>query len=204
MTTTPSIAIELRTRRMASTAAPSAAFLSPRPIQRPAASAAASVTRASSIARLRSGGCGVSMQAPGAVGDLTGAIVPVGDLSSPAGREIGRHRSTTKGALVRLAGKVALVTGAASGIGEACVARFVAEGARVVGIDVAAPSRPLDVDGDDAVAFATVRRARRGRGARRRRRGRAGARAHRRGRERGRRRGRRPGAPASSRASGTA
>jgi NAD(P)-dependent dehydrogenase (short-subunit alcohol dehydrogenase family) len=56
---------------------------------------------------------------------------------------------------VRLAGKVALVTGAASGIGEACVTRFVAEGARVVGIDVAVPSRPLDVTDTDAVAFAT-------------------------------------------------
>ena len=34
-----------------------------------------------------------------------------------------------------LDGKVALVTGAASGIGLACVARFVHEGARVVGVD---------------------------------------------------------------------
>jgi NAD(P)-dependent dehydrogenase (short-subunit alcohol dehydrogenase family) len=36
-----------------------------------------------------------------------------------------------------LAGKVALVTGAASGIGAACAARFAAEGARVVGMDLA-------------------------------------------------------------------
>ena len=43
------------TARMAETAAPSAPFLSPRPTQREAASAAASVTRTSSIARLRSG-----------------------------------------------------------------------------------------------------------------------------------------------------
>jgi NAD(P)-dependent dehydrogenase (short-subunit alcohol dehydrogenase family) len=35
----------------------------------------------------------------------------------------------------RLAGKAALVTGAASGIGAACAARFAAEGARVVGLD---------------------------------------------------------------------
>ena len=41
--------------RMASTAAPSPPFLSPRPTQRPAAMAAASVTRTSSRARLRSG-----------------------------------------------------------------------------------------------------------------------------------------------------
>src|SRR4051812_38623448 len=40
---------------MASTAAPSPPFLSPRPTQRPAAMAAASVTRTSSMARLRSG-----------------------------------------------------------------------------------------------------------------------------------------------------
>jgi NAD(P)-dependent dehydrogenase (short-subunit alcohol dehydrogenase family) len=55
---------------------------------------------------------------------------------------------------VRLAGKVALVTGAASGIGEACVARFVTEGAKVVGIDVASPTRPIDVADDDGVSFA--------------------------------------------------
>ena len=41
--------------RIASTAAPSPPFLSPRPTHRPAAIAAASVTRTSSIARLRSG-----------------------------------------------------------------------------------------------------------------------------------------------------
>src|SRR6187549_3734344 len=43
--------------RIALTATPSASFLSPRPTQRPAAMAAASVTRTSSRARLRSG-CG--------------------------------------------------------------------------------------------------------------------------------------------------
>lgn len=36
----------------------------------------------------------------------------------------------------RLAGEVALVTGAASGIGDACVRRFTDEGAIVVGLDV--------------------------------------------------------------------
>jgi NAD(P)-dependent dehydrogenase (short-subunit alcohol dehydrogenase family) len=36
----------------------------------------------------------------------------------------------------RLAGKVALVTGAASGIGAACVARFAQEGARIAGFDL--------------------------------------------------------------------
>ena len=39
----------------------------------------------------------------------------------------------------RLEGKVALVTGAASGIGAASAARFMAEGARVAGIDVQKP-----------------------------------------------------------------
>jgi NAD(P)-dependent dehydrogenase (short-subunit alcohol dehydrogenase family) len=37
----------------------------------------------------------------------------------------------------RLADKVALVTGAVSGIGAACAARFTAEGARVLGMDLA-------------------------------------------------------------------
>src|SRR5437763_1760640 len=57
MTTIPSMSMELSMTRIAATAAPSAPFLSPRPIHRPAASAAASVTRTSSIARLRSGAC---------------------------------------------------------------------------------------------------------------------------------------------------
>ena len=74
-------------------------------------------------------------------------------LSTP-GLDIGRQWLRHQGVHVRLAGKVALVTGAASGIGEACVARFVADGARVVGIDIAAPSRPLEVAEADAASFA--------------------------------------------------
>ena len=58
MITMPSIGTLGSTVRMAATAAPSAPFLSPRPIQRAAAIAAASVTRTSSMARLRSGVCG--------------------------------------------------------------------------------------------------------------------------------------------------
>src|SRR5262249_61587181 len=50
--------------RIASTAAPSAAFLSPRPIHLPAASAAASVPRTNSIARLRSGAWALSSMTP--------------------------------------------------------------------------------------------------------------------------------------------
>src|SRR5262245_26566451 len=55
ITTTPSIETVSIISRIASTAAWSAATLSPRPTQRPAARAAASVTRTSSSARLRSG-----------------------------------------------------------------------------------------------------------------------------------------------------
>jgi NAD(P)-dependent dehydrogenase (short-subunit alcohol dehydrogenase family) len=55
---------------------------------------------------------------------------------------------------MRLDGKVALVTGAASGIGAACVARFVQEGASVVGVDLDPPTTPLDLGDADAVEFA--------------------------------------------------
>src|SRR4051794_4860402 len=55
MTTTPFMLTVPIKARMASTAAPSPPFLSPRPTHRPAAIAAASVTRTSSRARLRSG-----------------------------------------------------------------------------------------------------------------------------------------------------
>src|SRR5581483_5807081 len=57
MTTTPRMATLSRTYRIASTAALSAASLSPRPIQRAAAIAPASVTRTSSNTMFRSGAC---------------------------------------------------------------------------------------------------------------------------------------------------
>jgi NAD(P)-dependent dehydrogenase (short-subunit alcohol dehydrogenase family) len=48
-----------------------------------------------------------------------------------------------------------MVTGAASGIGLACVARFAAEGARVVGVDVTEPHADLELPPHAAdVAFA--------------------------------------------------
>src|SRR6478609_4908187 len=60
MTTVPFMPIEEIITRIALTATPSAPFLSPRPTQRPAAIAAASVTRTSSRARLRSGDVGAT------------------------------------------------------------------------------------------------------------------------------------------------
>src|SRR5215218_7378728 len=93
MTTTPSIRTLSSIRRMASTAAPSAFSFSPSPTQRAAASAPYSVTRTSSMARLRSGlGGAVSDKAPGNLhhaGRLGG--VGVQRLSERAGRHEDRR-----------------------------------------------------------------------------------------------------------------
>lgn len=55
-----------------------------------------------------------------------------------------------------LDGAVVLVTGAASGIGQACVERCLTEGARVVGLDVQAPRAPLQVQSGVEAAFETL------------------------------------------------
>ncbi len=56
-----------------------------------------------------------------------------------------------------LDGQVILVTGASSGIGEACVERFLNEGATVVGADIAPPRRELNLGaGVEAAAFSEL------------------------------------------------
>src|SRR3954447_13178773 len=70
-TTTPRMLTVPMSARMASTAAPSPPFLSPRPTQRPAAIAAASVTRTSSGGRL-GWGAGRSVRKPRFVGEPSG------------------------------------------------------------------------------------------------------------------------------------
>ena len=57
----------------------------------------------------------------------------------------------------RLDGRVALVTGAASGIGAACVSRFRSEGATVVTLDLAGEvDHTVDVTDEDAVQSAVA------------------------------------------------
>src|ERR671916_1927312 len=86
ITTMPSIATVSSRMRMASTAAPSAPSLSPRPIQRAQARAAYSVVRTSSIARLRSGPPRASMRRT--LYDAWGlARVAVDGLAQVAGHE---------------------------------------------------------------------------------------------------------------------
>ncbi len=81
--------------------------------------------------------------------NLTGLFVTLlGVVSAPVGVQCARLMG-------RLDGKVALVTGAASGIGLACVTRFAAEGAHVIGVDVTEPQHALVLPaGASEVAFA--------------------------------------------------
>src|SRR3954454_7503347 len=89
MTTTPFIDTVETSWRMALTAAPSAPFLSPRPTQRPAAMAAASVTRTSSSARLRSGRSPPTRSDPGTLESDMEAIVATSPLQQND-RDLGR------------------------------------------------------------------------------------------------------------------
>src|SRR5882672_4989267 len=68
-------------------------------------------------------------------------------LAYPARRGIESQEVANMG---RLAGRVAVITGAASGIGAACARRFAAEGAAIAGLDV---QKPVD-DGWDRVTAA--------------------------------------------------
>ncbi|HSS10102.1 MAG TPA: SDR family NAD(P)-dependent oxidoreductase, partial [Acidimicrobiales bacterium] len=56
----------------------------------------------------------------------------------------------------RLSGKVALITGAASGLGAACAERFRGEGAFVVGLDLAGSDISADVRDEAQVAAAVA------------------------------------------------
>src|SRR5690349_18689094 len=87
MTTTPFIDTVETSCRMALTAAASAPFLSPRPTHRPAAMAAASVTRTSSRARLRSGCSAPTRNEPGTPAwDMTGSYPQSENDQSDLGR----------------------------------------------------------------------------------------------------------------------
>src|SRR5690242_18377588 len=88
MTTTPSIWTVSSIARIASTAAWSAASLSPRPTQRPAPSAPASVTRQSSSARLRSGRAPLLMRE---------SLHPLGRLDADQVQRAGDHDARRRG-----------------------------------------------------------------------------------------------------------
>jgi NAD(P)-dependent dehydrogenase (short-subunit alcohol dehydrogenase family) len=61
--------------------------------------------------------------------------------------------------MARLKGRVAVITGAASGIGAACARRFADEGAVIAGLDV---QKPVDDGWDRVVARRPSRRSARG------------------------------------------
>src|SRR3954467_6209667 len=83
--------------RIALTATPSAPFLSPRPTQRPAAMAAASVTRTSSRAGVRAGGGGATAGPAGGGGGADretvweGKVRHAAMLSGVPGRSVERR-----------------------------------------------------------------------------------------------------------------
>src|SRR3954447_10246267 len=92
MTTTPFIDTVETSWRMALTAAASAPFLSPRPTHRPAAIAAASVTRTSSRARLRPGCLAPTRRDPGTPATDMLALVSAPGRSRSLLQRNHRHR----------------------------------------------------------------------------------------------------------------
>jgi len=62
--------------------------------------------------------------------------LPAQDVFDVEYSELEQAKSHKQGALPMFAGEIALVTGAASGIGKACVEAFLARGAAVVGLDI--------------------------------------------------------------------
>jgi rhamnose utilization protein RhaD (predicted bifunctional aldolase and dehydrogenase)/NAD(P)-dependent dehydrogenase (short-subunit alcohol dehydrogenase family) len=69
--------------------------------------------------------------------------VPLPDLFDVEYWDLEQAKLRRRGAPPPLAGQVALVTGAASGIGRACAEALLGEGAAVVGVDVAATIRTV-------------------------------------------------------------
>src|SRR5689334_13673551 len=89
---------------------------------------------------------------------------PAGREFAPSGSRTGRTKSTTarsrssSSRSMRLEGKVAIVTGAGSGIGKATAALFRSEGATVIGADVEGADVACDA-GDEAQVEALIAQA---------------------------------------------
>src|SRR4051794_23514528 len=134
MTTTPFIDTVETSWRIALTAAWSAPFLSPRPTHRPAAMAAASVTRTSSRARFRSGCSPPTRSDPGTlVSDMRRSYRPHGRVGAvptqPTTARSGGRAQATRATLLGAAREVF----AESGFAEANIAEVVSRAGASVG-----------------------------------------------------------------------